>query len=364
MKHFPELAGRLYSDVIVDGVRVIRPRGIEYFRKSMPRRFIFESLFALSVFPIFLRIPRPHVIIGAYPPAVLPSVSLFISKMLRIPFIFEVRDLMADALLANNYSKSRLFNRAAIWVENFIYQHCAHIVTVSDGIKKCIVNKGISAAKITPIKNGYEPQVFSNADYSFNPRKEFSWDDKFVAIYAGALTESYDIPTLLRAAELTKKDKQIFYVIIGEGNRKKTYVDYCRSKSLSNVQILAARPRKMMPAILSSANVGVHLFRDNPLWSYVLGNKPFDYLGSGIPMIYSGTGDTAELVLNARAGYVVRPESPSEVIKKIKWLKKHPKVAAAMGARGTEYVQTNFNRFNLLEKFEDVLLKVLDEVNA
>jgi glycosyltransferase involved in cell wall biosynthesis len=357
-KLFPELSGRLYFERMIDGVRVIRPRCIENFRRSMLRRLMFEIIFALGVIALLFRISRPEIIVGAYPPAVLPSAGLLMSKILRVPYIFEVRDLMADALSANRYSKSLLFNKISAWVENVMYKKSTHIVTVSDGIKRVIISKGIAPEKITPVINGYEPQVFQHRDYDFDAREKFSWQDRFVVIYAGGLTQSYDIPTLLKAAELTKDSKDILYVIIGEGEKKRNYIDHCRRESLSNVQILDAMPRKMMPALLSSANVGVHLFRDNPLWSYVLGNKPFDYLGSGIPMIYCGTGDTAELILNAKAGFVVHPERPRDLVEKICWLRDNPREAAAMGARGREFVKTNFDRFKLLEVFNDVILKI------
>jgi len=352
---FPELAGKLYSDNIVDGVRVIRPRCIENFRKSMPRRFLFELIFALSVIPLLLKIKIPHIIVGAYPPAVLPAIGLLISKILRIPFIFEVRDLMADALVANDYSKSRFFNHGAMFVENFIYKHCDHIVTVSDGIRDIIVKKGIKKSKITPIKNGYEPQVFMDVVYSFKPRNEFGWGERFVVIYAGGLTESYDISTLLKCAELLRDGKDIIFSIIGNGNKKSHYVKLKNQLQLDNVQFLDPRPRKLMPAILSRANVGVHLFPDDPLWGYVLGNKPFDYLGSAIPMIYSGIGDMAKLVRDAGAGFVIHPERPEQLAEKILWLKEHPEDAKMMGKKGQEYVQTHFNRFKLLEGFDKLI---------
>lgn len=358
-KLFPEIKGKLFSDIMVKGVRLIRPRCIQNFRKNFLRRFMFELFFALSVPFLFFKIKRPDVIIAAYPPAILPSIGLLMAKILHIPYIFEVRDLMADALVANNYSKSSLFNNLAVFIENTIYKKSDHIITVSKGIKKSIASKGIIEEKITPVLNGYEPQVFQNIDYSLNPRKKFGWGNKFVVIYAGGLTQSYDIQTLLSAAELSKDDKEILYVIIGEGEKKKDYIKFCADKNLENVQILDALPRKNMPALLSSANVGVHLFPDNPLWSYVLGNKPFDYLGSGIPMIYSGTGDTAELVLSAEAGFVVHPERPEKLKEKIYWLKENPEESKAMGKRGQKYVIGNYDRFVLLEKLDDVLKLIL-----
>lgn len=360
-KILPELVGKLYSDIYVDGVRVIRPRSLQKFRRSFFHRLAFEALFALGVAALLFKVKRPDVVMGAYPPALLPQIGLIFCRLRRIPFIFEVRDLMADALLANEYSKSRIFNKAAVFVENLIYKYCSHIVTVSDGIKRIIVEKGYEPEKITPVKNGYEPQVFEQADHSLKPRVAFGWGEKFVAIYAGGLTQSYDIPTMLATAERLIDNMDILFVIIGDGHKKEEYKRHCKDKGLENVQILDSLPRKSMPALLSSANVGLHLFPDDPLWSYVLGNKPFDYLGSAIPMIYCGTGDTAELIVNAEAGFVVHPERPAELVEKILWLKDNPKEANAMGERGRVYVQTEFNRFKLLEKLEDVLGIVLGQ---
>lgn len=358
-KLFPEVEGRLYSDRDIDGVRVLMPWCLENFRKNMPRRLFFEVLFAVASIFLMLKAKKPDVVIAAYPPAVLPSISLFISKLQKISYIFEIRDLMADALAVNKYSRNKIFNKIAKIIEIYVNRSADHIITVSEGIKKAIMKEGIPSFKITVVKNGYEPQVFKDIDKSIIPRKEFDWKDKFVVVYAGALTQSYDIPTLIKAAELTKDDNQILYAIIGEGERKQSYMDYCSRNKLDNVTFISLKPRKMMPNILSSANVGVHLFPDDPLWDYVLGNKPFDYLGSGLPMIYSGRGDTADLVLDAGAGFVVHPERPNELAEKILWLKKNPEIATKMGQKGKLYVETFCNRFRLLEKLEEVIDKTV-----
>ena len=360
-KLYPEVKGKLYSDIMDEGVRVLRPWSMENFRSSMPRRFLFECLFAAGASLLMFKAGRPDVVIGAYPPAVLPGAGLLISKLRRVPFFFEVRDLMADALEANKYSRSKFFIKAAKFVENTIYKRSDHIITVSDGIKKAIIEKGHSPDKITVVKNGYEPQVFQDPDTSINPREEFGWGDRFVAVYAGGLTQSYDIMTLLKTAETTRDDPEIFYAIIGDGEKKASYQQYCRDKKLDNVQFIDSKPRKMIPTILSAANVGVHLFPDDPLWEYVLGNKPFDYLGSGIPMIYAGRGDTADLVINGNAGFAVTPESPDEFAEKIRWLKDNPDKARQMGENGREYVRSEFDRFKLLEYLEEAILSFTEK---
>jgi glycosyltransferase involved in cell wall biosynthesis len=354
----PEVKGKWYADIVIDGVRIIYLKCINKFRRSALRRLLFEVFFAFYVALFMFKIKKPNIIIGSYPPAVLPSIGLIASKVLRVPFIFEVRDLMADALVANRYVKSDAFIRIAQWIENQLYKRCNRIVTVSEGIKKAIVAKGIDEAKITVVKNGYEPQVFDNVDYSFDPRQKYGWQDAFVVIYAGGLTQSYDIKTLLYASKMTIQTPNLRYVILGHGEKKAEYMEFCSRHSLHNVQFIDPVPRKMIPSILSKANVGVHLFPDNPLWNYVLGNKPFDYMGSGIPMIYSGDGDTADLVRESGGGFVVHPERPHELVEKIYWLKNNPEQCKAMGEKARSYVQDNCNRLVLLEEFEELIQSI------
>lgn len=356
---FQEVRGKLYAESNVDGVRLIRPYSLPHFRRSALHRLSFEVIYAiLSTFRA-LRVGKVDVIVAAYPPAVTPFFAFLLARILRVQYIFEMRDLMAEALVATGYVKLKLFNRFALMVENYIAEHSEQVICVSRGIKKVLSSRGIDETKITVITNGYEPEVFEYADYSWSPREHYGWNDRFVVVYAGGLTQSYDLPTLLRAAARLKNEKDLLFVIIGEGDRRQEYQDFCRIKSLKNVQFIGYQRRSLMPNFLKSADLGVHLFPDDPLWAYVLGNKTFDYLASGLPMLYAGTGDTADLISEAKAGIVVTPERDEELIDAIMWFKENRTKAEAMGRNGYDFVTTHYNRHKLLERFEKVLLMVV-----
>ena len=76
-------------------------------------------------------------------------------------------------------------------------------------------------------------------------------------------------------------------------------------------------------------------------------------------MIYSGRGDTADLVIKAGAGFVVHPEKPQELAEKIIWLKEHSEEAQRMGENGKKYVKTHCDRFELLKPMDAVIQEVL-----
>lgn len=356
---FPEVRGKLYAEYQEGSLLLIRVYSLPQFRRSAKRRLFFEAIYAILTFLRSLTIRPLDIVVVAYPPAVMPIFGYLVAKMRRLPLIFEIRDLMADELAATGYVKSSFILRMARGVEQFVVRHSDHIISVSNGIKRFLVSRNVSAAKISVVTNGYEPEVFQAAEYTWNPRDEFGWGDRFVVVYAGALTNAYDIPTLLRCAERLKQYEGILFAIIGEGDRKSTYKEYCATHHLTNCQFIDYQPRRKMPVILSAANVGVHLFPDDPLWAYVLGNKPFDYLGSGLPMVYAGRGDTAQLIEDAKAGYVVQPEDDESLAKVILQLKKNPVKAKTMGERGRDFVVSNYHRAELLGDFEKVLRRVV-----
>lgn len=356
---FPELQHRLYAEYRIEGVRLIRPRCISHFRRSALKRLIFELLFAFSTFFRALFLRKIDVVVVSYPPAVMPIFGLALAKLKRRPCIFEIRDLMADALVSTGYLRSRLFARFAKLAENLVVHRSDHIIVVSNGIKKALVGRRVDPGKVTVVTNGYEPEPFERAPFDGDPRAEFGWGDRFVVIYAGGLTQAYDIPTLIRAAERLRHREDMMFVVVGEGDRKREYQEMVLERKFENFQFVDYQPRKRMPEILSAADVGVHMFPDDPLWSYVLGNKPFDYFGSGIPMVFAGTGDTAELVEQTGGGFVIPPEDDGKLAETLAHMAGHPEEAVAMGERARKYVTQHYNRRELLRKFEATLMKLL-----
>lgn len=355
---FPEVEGRLYSEQDVDGVRLIRTYSLPGFRKSALRRFLFELIYAslASLRALWLR--GIDVVVVSYPPAVLPVFGLLVAKLRRRPLIFEVRDLMADALEATGYVRSKSFIAFARRAERTVIRFSDHIVSVSPGIRRELVARGVPAEKISVVTNGYEPEPFEGADYSIDARAEYGWGHRFVVIYAGGLTQSYDVPCLLRAAVRLRDQDDMLFVIVGDGERRAEYERFCSAQGLSSCRFLGFQPRKRVPVLLTAADVGVHMFPDHPLWAYVLGNKLFDYFGSRLPVVYAGIGDMADLIRRSGGGFVVPPEDDEQLAAKLLYLRDHPEEARAMGERGRRFVLAHYNRRDLLQAFEEATIRV------
>lgn len=360
LQPFPEMKGKLFATYdLQHHVTLVRVRTLSDFRKSPLRRFLYDLVFAILAFLRMLVIRPLDVIIVSYPPSIMPLFAVILAKLRRVPIVFEVRDLVADALEESRYVKSSVFRRLAQLAEQIVVHASDHIITVSRGIQEILVKKGADPAKFTVIPLGYAQEVFDSADYSFDARDSFDWGDRFVVIYTGSLTPAYDIPTLLRAAERLSGHPDILFAIVGNGELRTGYQQFCEQRAMTNCQFIDYQPRKKLPAILTDANVGVHLFRNDPLWSYVLGNKTFDYLASGLPMIYAGTGDTADLIRTADAGIVITPEDDEGLANAILLLASQPQLVQRLGQNGKQHILSNYAVNDLLKRLDGVLARVV-----
>ena len=95
---------------------------------------------------------------------------------------------------------------------------------------------------------------------------------------------------------------------------------------------------------LRSARIGLALLHQLPNHTdAVRSNKLFEYMAAGIPLIAPDFSSWREIVTAHGCGLIVNPREPAEIAAAIERLLRNPAEAEAMGARGREAVQREFN---------------------
>lgn len=105
-------------------------------------------------------------------------------------------------------------------------------------------------------------------------------ENEFWVTYAGSISTSYDIKTLIDAGYLLE-DKNVHVQILGTGSLKEELENY--SREMSNIHFWGFTEYPKMAAVLSKSDVVVNSFIKGAPQSIV--NKVGDYLASGKPMI-------------------------------------------------------------------------------
>ena len=79
--------------------------------------------------------------------------------------------------------------------------------------------------------------------------------------------------------------------------------------------------------------------RDMPVASRMRLSKTFPPLACGVPVVYAGYGESADLVRDNDCGVVVKPEAPDVLAEAIERLADDPAARARMSANGPKLIE-------------------------
>jgi hypothetical protein len=103
------------------------------------------------------RVRQADVVIGTSPQFRCAVAGYALSRTLGAGFVFEVRDVWPEGVLAVNYMKANAFYRGAVAVAHHMYEHADRIVTPGEGYKNTIHRlHGTPLAKFGVIPNGID----------------------------------------------------------------------------------------------------------------------------------------------------------------------------------------------------------------
>jgi glycosyltransferase involved in cell wall biosynthesis len=243
--------------------------------------------------------------------------GIYSSRRLKIPMVFEVRDLWPELPVAVGALNNPVLIKIAEWLERFAYRNSSHIVALSPGIADGIKATGFPAEKISTIPNSADIDNFHNNLKGENTfLKEFpELADGPMIVYAGTLGIINGVGYLAEIAkEMMSINPAVHFLIVGGGKES----DLIKKKAADlgvlgvNLRMMPSVPKKEMPALLSAATVATSLFIDLPeMWNNSA-NKFFDALAAGKPLMINYQGWQARLLEESGAGIVVPPASPEK----------------------------------------------------
>lgn len=356
----PEYRGKIFMDEAVNGIRVWRhwlyaTPNEGFFKKTFAHLSFMSSIVLLSLF----RGERPGVFIVSSPNFFSVISTYVMSRIRRVPYIFEVRDLWPGIFIELGVLKNRSLIRLLEIIEIFLYRQAAAVVPVTNGFAEDMIRRGIPADKIEVITNGVDLDAYQPGSGDDNLRRKIGLsDDRFVVSYIGAHGISHGLPRVLDAAESLQGERDIHFLFVGEGAVKSNLINLASNRKLENVTFLRGQPREKVVDFYHLADVCLVPLRDVPGLNTFIPSKMFEIMGCGIPIIAPLRGEAADILERSGAALVIPPENPVELVSAIKALKSDPEKCWRMGQAGRAFVEKNYDRRILARKYLGVVEKI------
>lgn len=350
----PPYRNRPYQREFLNGIEVIRVWTWLAPNKGVFFRSIDFLSFAVSSFVAGL-FQRADVIVATSPQLLTGLAGSFLATLKRRPWIFEVRDLWPDSVVAVGAMRENAFIRVLRKLEHYLYRNATRVVAVSAGIRDRLIEKGVPASKIGVVPNGVDLDRVATSDPQSSPELITSLQGKFVAGYVGTHGMAQGLETVLQAAGRLK-NRNIHFLFAGDGACREGLVARAMELSLENVTFTGLVSLETAAAYLRRCDVVlIPLKRTNQI-EITLPGKIFEAAAMAKPLIVSAEGASAELTNKYGAGIVVPPEQPELLAEAVSRLQSDAALREQLG-RGAISLARDFDR----ERFARMML---DEIRS
>ena len=303
------------------------------------------------------------LVLASSTPLTVAIPGIFLSKIRKVPFILEVRDLWPAIPIKLRIIRNVLLIKLSQYLERISYRLSDKIIALSYGMRDGIINTGINKSKITVIPNGSDIELFninSKLDIGFVDQMNWINTNRDIIIYTGAIGKINGLSYMaFMAEEMIKLNPNVLFCIIGDGVEKDKVNLLAKKLGImnNNFYMVPKMSKKKLPQILSISTVLTSfVINEKILWNNSA-NKFFDGLAAGKPLMINYGGWQADLLNEYDAGIVVSPDDPIIGAKKLNNLLQDKQRLHNMGQASLELAKTVFNRNELYKSFENVLLE-------
>jgi glycosyltransferase involved in cell wall biosynthesis len=222
----------------------------------------------------------------------LPAAYL-VSKLRNKNLIFDAHELFPEVpeLVTRPIIKG-------IWerIENRIFPHLTHSITVSKSISDYYKNK-----------YNIQMHVVRNIPYYHNSKEikpRISFPGKKIILYQGALNKGRGLEMVLDAMPFIEN---AMLVIIGDGDIRRVLEEKTKKLKIENkVHFLGKISGDKLYEYTPSADIGLCLLENMGLnYYYSLPNRIFDYLQAGVPVLASRFPEIVNIVEKYNTGRLI-----------------------------------------------------------
>src|SRR5678815_321225 len=178
--------------------------------------------------------------------------------------------------------------------------------------------------------------------------------DRFKIMFAGNIGAAQDFSTIIAAARLLADNKDIHWLILGDGRMREWVENQIETHDLhATVHLLGRHPVDVMPNYFAFADAMLVTLRREPIFALTIPGKVQSYLACGRPIIAALDGEGGRVISEAGAGIAVPSESPDALVTAVLELfHMSQERRRTMGLRGRDYFERHFARAMLLDKLD------------
>jgi glycosyltransferase involved in cell wall biosynthesis len=255
----------------------------------------------------------------------IPPFAYLLSLIIRNPFSVLVFDVYPDVLQIYNISSQHVIHQLWAKCNRKLFRRAHRVFTLGQGMAKLLYQYADPAAiTIIPNWSGLT-QVTEITKESNSFLKQQGLVGKFIVQYSGNIGYTHNLEILVEVAGRLKTEPDIFFLIIGRGEKFNSISQMVNDAQLANCRLLPFQPDDLLNQTLSAADLGVVLLDDKTA-HVSLPSKIYNMQAVGTPIlaIADQESEIASHLKKYENGHCFSPHQVNDIVQYILWMKRNP----------------------------------------
>lgn len=283
----------LYKEEIHDDVPLVFVKCPEY-GESFVKRVLAFIVFSINMLRIKMD-SKPDIIVHESKTP-FDILCMRLAKKYKARYIVDIEDLWPfEFEQVGIISHKNPILKLCYWAQRYIYSKGEHVVISMEGGRDYVKERKwdkeqggpIDINRVHYVNNGISMDEFKhNADTYSIEDADLTDDSIFKVVYLGSIRQANNLDQLLDAAKVLQSEKNIKFLIFGDGPERAGLEVRCEKEHISNVVFKNKWIElKYVPYVLSHADL--HILNYGKNWAPYGGsmNKMMMAFASGKPMI-------------------------------------------------------------------------------
>ena len=350
------------KEIVEENITLYRTWTYSKYNSNFIGRIIGYLSYTFSSLVKALFLKKPDIYIVTSPSILVGIRAILVSKIKRIPFILEVRDLWPESAVATGVLKNKFLLKILYILEYRLYKYSKKIVVLTPAFKDNIEKRFPEfIGKIEIITNGADFSIMEKEHKGIELRNRLGWKDKKIFTYLGAHGIANDLMQVVEAAKYFIHDKKIQFVLIGDGMQKNLLKEKANEYGLTNIEFIDSVPKHEVVDYINASDVCMAILKKTDTFKTVYPNKVFDYMSCKKPVFVTIDGITRDLIETSNCGLYAEPENLDEFKKVVdKFLNMSDEELKNFGENGYKYVKKYFDREKLAMEYIEIIKEVSD----
>jgi PEP-CTERM/exosortase A-associated glycosyltransferase len=302
-------------------------------------------------------------ILHAHSPVLNALAALWVGRKYDLPVVYEVRALGEDAAIDHGTARrGGPRYQASRFLETVALKRAQAIVTISEGLRGEIVDRGIGSDKITVVPNAVDLNRFRPPDGPDPELAEtYRTHGRVVIGYVGSFYGYEGLDLLLEALPTILSGRDDVMVLLVGGGREEE-----RLRKLAVRNGLAERvtftgwvAQEEVARYYSLMDVLVYPRRSTRLTEMVTPLKPLEAMAQDRLVLASNIGGHRELIADGETGVLFTADDPDDLVRRLDELIARRDLWPGIRARARDFVARERTWRAVVTRYEDAYDRAL-----